>query len=101
MNLHNKYEYQLVGPAKYLSNKEEESMNRSLNTDSKKIHEQQNSSVSGWPFYSEDMLLAILEGDKEIRDWFSKWLKDLRNYQRETLEEMNIFHNKINSKNDL
>jgi hypothetical protein len=97
-NLHNKCEYQLAGPAKYLSNKEEESMNRSLNTDSKKIHEQQNSLVSGWPFYSEDMLLAILEGDKEIRDWFSKWLEDLRNYQKETLEEMSNFYNKINPK---
>jgi hypothetical protein len=95
MNLHNKYEYQLAGPAKYLSNKEEESINRSHNTDSKKIHEQQNSIVSGWPFYSENILLAILEGDKEIRDWFSKWLEDLRNYQKETLEEMSNFYNKI------
>jgi hypothetical protein len=95
MNLHNKYEYQLAGPTKYRSNKEEESINRSHNTDSKKIHEQQNSIVSGWPFYSENILLAILEGDKEIRDWFSKWLEDLRNYQKETLEEMSNFYNKI------
>jgi DNA-binding MarR family transcriptional regulator len=95
LNLHNKSEYQLVGPAKYLSNKEEESMNRSLNTNSKKIHQQQNSLVSGWPFYSEDILLAILERDKEVRDWFSKWLKDLKDYQKETSEEMGNFYNKI------
>jgi hypothetical protein len=98
MNLHNKYEYQLAGPAKYLSNKEEESMNRSFNTDNKKTDQQQDSSVLGWPFYSEDKLLAILERDREIRDWFTKWLEDVRNYQKETLEEMNNFYNKINSK---
>jgi hypothetical protein len=98
LNLHNKYEYQLAGPAKYLSNKEEESMNRSFNTDNKKTDQQQDSSVLGWPFYSEDKLLAILERDREIRDWFTKWLEDVRNYQKETLEEMINFYNKINSK---
>jgi hypothetical protein len=95
LNLNNKCEYQLAGPAKYLSNKEEESMNRSLNTDSKIIHQQQDSSVLGWPFYSEDKLLAILERDREIRDWFSKWLKDLKDYQKETSEEISNFYNKI------
>jgi hypothetical protein len=93
LNLHSEYEYEL-GSAKYLSNKDEESMK----TDSKKIHQQQ---ILLLPLSSDDMLLAILEEDKEIRDWFLKWLEDIRNYQKETLEEINNFHKKINSKNNL
>jgi hypothetical protein len=92
LNLHSEYEYEL-GSAKYLSNKDEESMK----TDSKKIHQQQ---ILLLPSSSDDMLLAILEKDTEIRDWLSKWLEDIRNYQKEILEEINNFHNKINSKNN-
>jgi hypothetical protein len=103
LNLHNKYGFELAGTAKYYSKKEEESMNRLLNTSSKEIHQQPKgglySSISGLPLLSsDDILLSILEEDKEIRDWFSKWLEDLRNYQNETLEEMSNFYNKINSK---
>jgi predicted transcriptional regulator len=102
LNFHNKHEFQFIGPAKYYSKKGEESMDRILTKGSKKIHKQQNGgSVSELPLLSSnDILLTILADDKEIRDWFSKWLEDLRNYQKETSEEMGDFHTKINPKDD-
>jgi len=87
----------LVGPAKYYSQKEEESMNRSLSGSNKEIsHHQQNDDLYfEWPSYPDNKLLLILEKDNEIRDWFSKWIEGLRDYQKETLEEMSSFYNKI------
>jgi len=106
LNLHNKNRFQLVGPAKYYSKKEEESMNRLLNASNNEIrHHQQNDDLylglSLSPSYLDNKLLSILDKDNEIRDWFSKWIEDLRNYQKETLEEMSNFYNKINPKSDL
>jgi hypothetical protein len=97
LNLHNKDVFRLVGPAKYYSQKEEESMNRSLNASNKEIsHQQQNDDLYfECPSYPDNKLLSILEKDNEIRDWFSKWIEDLRDYQKETLEEMSNFYNKI------
>jgi hypothetical protein len=40
-------------------------------------------------------LLAILQQDREIREWFSEWIKDLINYQNEILKSMHEFYNEI------
>jgi len=33
-----------------------------------------------------------LESDENVREWFSKWLGDLLNYQNKTINKMNNIH---------
>ena len=42
-------------------------------------------------------LLAILRQDSEIQEWFSKWLRDIMNYQKEVMQSMSNFYERISS----
>jgi predicted small metal-binding protein len=40
-------------------------------------------------------LLWLLENDKDIKNWFSAWIKDAIQYQNEALDIMSYFYEKI------
>ncbi len=42
---------------------------------------------------------SILRKDKDIREWFYKWIIDLVNYQKESLNRMNEFYKEIENLN--
>ena len=42
-------------------------------------------------------LLAILRQDSEVQEWFSKWLRDIMNYQEEVMQSMSNFYESISS----
>jgi hypothetical protein len=43
----------------------------------------------------KERLLSILKSDEDIREWFSKWLGDLLNYQHKTINKMNTIFDEI------
>ena len=51
------------------------------------------------PLYERPLLclLAILKEDTEIREWFSKWIRDIMNYQKEVMQSMSNFYERISS----
>jgi hypothetical protein len=42
-------------------------------------------------------LLEILRQDSEVQEWFSKWLRDIMNYQEEVMQSMSNFYERISS----
>jgi hypothetical protein len=42
-------------------------------------------------------LLEILRQDSEVQEWFSKWLRDIMNYQEEVMQSMSNFYESISS----
>jgi hypothetical protein len=42
-------------------------------------------------------LLAILQEDTEVQEWFSKWIRDIMNYQKEVIQSMSNFYERISS----
>ena len=42
-------------------------------------------------------LLAILKEDTEVQEWFSKWIRDIMNYQKEVMQSMSNFYERISS----
>jgi hypothetical protein len=40
-------------------------------------------------------LMTILTKDKDIKQWFSAWIGDLRNYRSQTSERMSIFYDEV------
>jgi hypothetical protein len=42
-------------------------------------------------------LLAILKEDTEVQEWFSKWIRDIMNYQKEVMQSMSNFYESISS----
>lgn len=40
-------------------------------------------------------LLTILRQDSEVQEWFSKWLRDIMNYQEEVMQSMSNFYESI------
>ncbi len=51
------------------------------------------------PLYPRPLrcLLAILKEDTEIRGWFSKLIGDIMNYQKEVMQSMSNFYERISS----
>ena len=45
--------------------------------------------------YIQLCLLAILRQDSEVQEWFSKWLRDIMNYQEEVMQSMSNFYESI------
>jgi hypothetical protein len=42
-------------------------------------------------------LLAILKEDKDVQEWFSKWIRDIMNYQKEVMQSMSNFYEHTSS----
>jgi hypothetical protein len=42
-------------------------------------------------------LLAILRKDSEVQEWFSKWIRDIMNYQKEVMQSMSNFYESISN----
>ena len=51
------------------------------------------------PLYPRPLrcLLAILKEDKDVQEWFSKWIRDIMNYQKEVMQSMSNFYEHISS----
>jgi len=43
----------------------------------------------------QQCLLAILRKDSEVQEWFSKWIRDIMNYQKEVMQSMSDFYEHI------
>jgi len=43
----------------------------------------------------QQCLLAILRKDSEVQEWFSKWIRDIMNYQKEVMQSMSDFYGHI------
>jgi hypothetical protein len=82
-------------PMKYYSTLLKEQKN-----DSVKNVEVNNYSIKPrMPLSPKRRLLSILRNDKDIREWFSRWIGDLQKYQEETLDRTQYLHKEIEAMN--
>jgi hypothetical protein len=99
LNLCTNYHFQVMQPMKYYSIKEKQYFSRSSNGN-KSNQSYKNDDIYSlmsnfYPLLPKERLILILDKDKDIRKWFSEWIKDLINYQKLAAEMMSQFYDEI------
>jgi hypothetical protein len=113
MNLNNDYDFQVKGSMNYYSSvmgkaekeyfamleKEPISNDKESETSKNKEIDPYSTMPGSMKLSPKRRMLSILKKDKDIREWFCKWIVDLVNYQKESLNKMNEFYKEIENLN--
>jgi hypothetical protein len=113
MNLNNDYDFQVMTQMNYYSSMMDKAekeyfamLEKEPISNDKESKTAKNKEIDPYSIMPGSMklspkrrMLSILRKDKDIREWFYKWIIDLVNYQKESLNRMNEFYKEIENLN--